>query len=370
VATANTATLDRDATTGGACVAGDGKIGGATKSLNSQTTTALLTSVALRPGQTIYVKNEAWNEAVANAGGNAGTAALPITVEGYNATRGDAPTGANRPRNNKAGVGVPATPKANFYRWKHLWFSNSAGIGVDTQSAGTHNQFLNVRSSHNATIGFSLWQNNLCEQCEADTNTTVGIDMTNQATVVASYVHGNTTIGIRITTGPATILQTIIAANGSHGIAVTGTVGLVAVNNTIDANTGATTDGLNLATAQTFTGMTLFLNNIFSNNGRDGVRVTDANSNGIPWSDYNNYSGNGGTARTNFAAGAHDLALAPAYVSSGAGNYAVGAAMRNVGYPGTFPASTSLGSMDMGAVPSGQGGPATGFPRSRVFGGQ
>src|SRR6266404_4468607 len=88
----NTVTIDRDATTGGAGVACSGKVGGSTKSINGQTTTTLNTSTAMQAGNTIYVKNEAWNEAVTL--GQAGTLILPRILEGYNTTHGDAPTGS------------------------------------------------------------------------------------------------------------------------------------------------------------------------------------------------------------------------------------------------------------------------------------
>lgn len=152
------------------------------------------------------------------------------------------------------------------------------------------------------------------------------------------------------------IVNNIISANGSHGISGTGTITGLILGNTIDGNTGATTDGINVATGFVFAATSLLLNNIFSNNGRDGVRVTDASTVSDVWPDYNNYSGNSGTTRTNFPTGAHDIALTPGYVSTGTGNYAVGANMRAKGSPGTFPASTTIGYLDIGAAQTGLGG--------------
>src|SRR5712691_11517011 len=57
----NTLPVDR-APTSAAGVSGTGKVGGATKSFVSQTTATL--AAKLVAGNTVYVKNEAWNEAV------------------------------------------------------------------------------------------------------------------------------------------------------------------------------------------------------------------------------------------------------------------------------------------------------------------
>jgi hypothetical protein len=184
------------------------------------------------------------------------------------------------------------------------------------------------------------------------------------AKIIGCYIHNNTTTGLTVD-GDIEIIDNIISANGSHGISVPNSGFLVLVNNTIDGNTGASTDGVNVNTSIILQGAT-FLNNQFTNNGRDGVRVTTStNNNDGTWADYNNFFGNAGVARTNFPMGQHDLAINPAYVNAGAGNYAVGLASQ-AGFPGIFPASTSQGYLSIGAVQSpyilrGGGGACIGF---------
>jgi hypothetical protein len=342
----NTATLDRSMNAG-STTNGAGKVGGATQSISLQATTTL--GGVLVAGNTVYVKNEAWNEAIVLL--TAGSLASPLTMEGYNTTRGDAPTGSNRPHNNKAGVGVPLTAATTSWLFRHLWFSHSAGKGVENAS-GSLTGFVNVRSSNNATIGFNLGQQTSLVGCEADTNTQTGVTLTGTpALVYASYIHGNTTNGINVGGFGSTIVGNIITANAANGINNPGAFTVI-IGNTVDGNTGASTDGIGNGNTNTTSG-SVIMNNVFSNNGRDGARYSGA-SNGIVW-DYNDYYGNAGTARTNVPTGTHDLALDPSFTNSAGGNYAIGANLRAQGSPGVFPASTSTGSLDIGAVQSGQG---------------
>ena len=349
----NTVTLDRAPSTGVGS-SGAGKVGGATKTLTGQSSVTLMNSSnSATSGHHIYVKNEAWNEAV--SANNDGAVGNPIIIEGYNTTRGDEPTGSNRPRNNKAGSGTPFNiAGAGNTVWKHLWGSNGASVGW---LISVTNILVNVRASNNGTDGFSISSTNVSLiNCESDNNSGKGIDSGTTNTplyIIGCYIHNNTSTGISHAATGLTLVDSIITANGSHGVAFTNNTGIhFLVNNTIDANTGGSTDGVNIATGIKWVTGSVFMNNIISNNGRDGVRSTDATSIANVAIDYNNFYGNAGTARTNFPTGSHDIALDPQYVSTSGGNYAVGPNMRNVGFPGVFPASTTQGFLTIGAAQS------------------
>lgn len=342
----NTVTVDRAPTTGVGAT-GAGKVGGATKSISGQTTTTL--SGSLVAGNKVYIKNEAWNEAVAATGAN-GTSANPITYEGYNTSRGDAPTGSNRPRNNRAAAGTLAwNQPANYVYIKHLWMSNAGTSGFGGN--GNFLVFENVRSSNNATDGFVYTNQAVFINCEADTNSSVGFNTTGNVTRIhGSYAHGNTGVGISLSGTNVAVTNSISAANTSHGISVAAGGAIALINNTIQGNTGASTDGINLTSPDA--GMVMF-NNIISNNGRYGVNSSAART--LPGNDYNDYFGNSTAATNNFTGGAHDLTSNPTFTNSGSGDFSIGTPLRNACFPGTFPASTSTGRMDCGAVPSGAG---------------
>lgn len=348
---ASTITVDRSVT----ITAGDGKVGGATASLGGQTTTSLAASLVA--GNTVYVKNEAWNEAVSLT--VSGTGGVPITVEGYNTTRGDAPIGATRPTNARAAAGaVGFLVSGNHYQIKNMIVSGAGTIGFSFTGIGLRG--INLRATANGAAGFNITNTNVSIiACEADLNTTSGLVITN-ASVTVNYctVHHNTTSGIAHSGAGLNVLtNNLIHHNSSHGLAVTANASLVLLHNTFDCNTSAAScgaaaiDGINVASAIFLAAQTVVMNNIFSNNGRYGFnQVTAVQNNNDMFIDYNDYFGNGTAARANVPTGAHDLALNPTYVDAANGNYAIGTPLQAQGYPGLFPAGTTTGFRDMGAV--------------------
>lgn len=337
---------------------GIGKLGGATASYNGQTTTTL--AVSLVPGNIVYHKGsgQTWNEAVVLTVSGS-TAVGPITLTGYNATRTDNPTGTARPTNAVASTKVPFTISGSHYIVRHLVASGSSGFGFT--STGSNHLFWNVRATGSASSGLNAGGSYITYwQCESDLNAVSGI-ANNQVglMVVGCYSHHNTVSGIRVNTSQTvTILHSIIARNSGNGILFAGGPPVaVLIGNTIDCNGSAANcasaafDGINLVTGFDFSAGSLIVNNIFSNNERDGVRKTDSlGNNASVIADFNNYFGNVGAARTNFPIGPSDQTLNPTYAAAASGNYAIGTNLQAMGYPGLFPAGTTTGYRDIGAV--------------------
>lgn len=336
---------------------GVGKLGGATASYNGQTTTTLAASLVA--GNIVYHKasGQTWNEAVTfSVVGSA--AAFPIIVEGYNVTRGDTPTGTSRPTNARGGAGtVGLNITVAFYLLKNIVVSGAGTVGIQFTS---NSVLQNVRSTGNGTIGFLGTFSNFLYNCESDLNTTVGVSFTSIGnTVLHSNIHNNTGAGfLSIANGINYYLSNIIAHNASHGVSyTTATPTPVLVNNTIDCNSSAAScgssavDGVNIASGLGLYAQSVVLNNIFSNNGRDGFRKVTAGGvySGVLM-DYNDYFGNVGTSQTNAIAGTHDTALNPGYANAASGDYAIGMNLQALGIPGLFPAGTSMGYTDMGAI--------------------
>ncbi len=352
---ASTVTIDRSTT----ITTGVGKLCGPTKSFNGQTTTTLAASLV--GGNIVYVKNEAWNEAVTLSA--SGTSSSSILVEGYNTTRGDAPTGTSRPTNARALAGAVAmTISGAFYQVNHLVVSAAGTNGWNF--SGGNIVLWNVRATACGLAGFlSPGGNVTLLQCEADLNGSIGVSVTTAVGTVlyGCYVHNNVTSGVNTSNnGYVGIYNSIVTGNTSHGISVSaGAPVLHVIGNTINCNSStgscgaSTVDGVNMAAGLVFNAGSIFLNNIFSNNGRYGVnKVTPVGVNTNLWLDYNNYFGNGTAARNNVPVGPHDLALDPSYANAAAGNYAIGTSLRAKGYPGLFPAALTTGFRDIGAVQS------------------
>lgn len=340
-------TLDRSpgtlASTGGV-----GNLGGARNGLNQGTTKVQASVVA---GNKIWIKNEAWNEAITMS--VSGTTDNPITYEGYNSTRGDAPTGSNRPRNNRAsaaGNAISGNVADNIY--KNIWVSNCGSTGGWTNTASS--AFINCRSSNNTGYGFNL--GGLKINCEADNNTTNGFNNASatQRGMHGCYSHDNSTSGINVQSVSETISFSIFESNASHGVTASSGSYSQFINCTINGNTGASTDGINTSTTPAGN---LFYNNTITNNGRYGVNATGGNS---AICDNNNYYGNGTAARNNFPTGPNDVALDPGYTNEAGGDFSIGTNLKALGFPGLFPSGTSTGYLDIGAVqrqePAGGGG--------------
>lgn len=345
---AGTWQLDRNCCSG-AGTGMTGNMGGARKGYSGGTTT--LQNV-LDDGHAIHVKNEAWNESVTVA--NSAAAGARILHIGYNTARNDEPTGSNRPTNDRNSAGIPWNNNSTAgHILRNFRFTRSNSQGV----AGLGATILeNVRSYNNTTSGFGQSAGGtMYWNCEADTCTTSGIASgSNQiGQVYGSNLHDNTTNGIVGTTaGTTPVTNSIIESNAATGISLGAVAANLICGNTINNNTGASSDGLFLTTPT----QNLIINNILSNNGRYGANATDGDS---VWADYNNYYGNATAARNNIPIGIHDQTLDPQFTNAASGDYSIGTNLKALGFPGIFPGAVSTGYLDIGAVQrqeSGGGG--------------
>lgn len=351
------ARLDRAVGTLGS-TGGIGSFGGARLSYNGGTTPL---QGVLVSGNTVWVKKEVvWNEAISLTTG--GTGGNPVTHIGYNATRGDitesSATWANRPTNDR---GVAGTDGINISGGQHiLKFLRVRRAGTNgIRISGGVTNLLFCRFDTNTSNGVRLDVGCYMYACEIDTNGSgvLGVVSGPQTVVDSCYVHDNTGVGVDVTNNTrAMVMNSIIEANGGHGISVGASCTCFIQGNTIDGNTGATTDGINVGTPSAGGENSVLVNNIFSNNGRYGANFTDGDS---VYSNFNCFFGNGTAARNNLTAGANDSTSDPTYTNRGAGNFALGVSL--TGYPGVFPGATSTGFRSMGAVQPAAGGSAAGM---------
>lgn len=358
---ANTWTMDRNVVTSGTTTNATGNMGGARSGFSVGTTPLQGIMVS---GNVVHVKNEAWNEGVNISTGGAG--GNPLIIKGYNTARNDitetVSTWANRPVNDRASVGGTAfTFSGGRHRVMYLIAKSSTGTGFYNSAAGV--QFIGCRARLNAD-GFRCDAETNLYRCESDGNSSRGVFNVAIAHAYACYIHDNTSNGWNAASGNrGEILFSIIEANAATGINNADQHHTV-FGNTINGNTGVTSDGLLVGTPDVHHQAGIVLNNIFSNNGRDGVRATDGDS---VWPDYNDFYGNGGSARTAFPTGASDLALDPTFTDSANGDYSIGTNLKAGGVPGVFPGGLSTGYLDIGAVQRQETGTsAGGVARSRI----
>src|SRR3990167_393068 len=305
-------------TTGASTTAGCGFLTGASGTDRSQqdavqtaftdlvigVTTTELTSAANPFGATdvgniIYVKAGTYVESIALTTAIDGGNGTPIRVIGYNSTRSDEPTGANRPifsGNNSLVTGITITD-LDGWSYENLVFRSYTGdcISQGTGSSGSA-RFINVSAAH-CSDGFELARDSVLIGCEANNNVDDGVSTSgsrNYGFFFNSF-HDNTGSGVFLNTGTAgnsTFVGNAIFGNGDDSIVTNSGSGIrYAINNTIYGNTGAGTDGFNDSLASnTNTALLILLNNTSSANGQyaynfsGGTDVTNL-------VDYSNYFG-------------------------------------------------------------------------------
>lgn len=357
-----TATMDRSVGTG-ASTGGIGNLGGARSGFSVGTTTLQASLVA---GQKVWVKKETWNEAVSFT--VAGATGNPIIIEGYNAARGDAPTGSNIPTNDRATAGTIAiSVGASNYIFKYLRARRAGTYGFS--GAGQVLLFLGCRSDTNASAGWlssSAWT---LVACEGDNNTGSGYFANGaQDRLLGCYFHDNGTSGILSIGNYSSIVRTICETNGSHGISITGTLSITISNCICAYNTGGTTDGINIGTTQC-----VLMNNLLIGNGRYGINSTDGDS---IWSNFNVFYNNATAARLNIPVGPNDITLTgDPFTNGAAGDFSLnntagaGADCKATGSPGVFPAGLTTGYLDIGAAQHQDSGGSGGGMRLAGTGG-
>lgn len=347
--TATVATMDRSVGTT-LSTGGTGNLGGARSGFMVGTNTLAAQMVA---GNKVWVKNEAWNEAVVCAVN--GAAGNPNIIEGYNTARGDSPTDGSRPLNDRASAGGTAIAVGAGYFIKNIMSTRAGTIGF---SCTKNTQFINCRSYNNGTSGFvaTVASNISLLSCEADTNASTGVQMpvSVSGSIIGCSCHNNTSNGIDASTSNMVITNCLIYANSATGIITSGTtINTYIAGNTIYGNTGGTTDGIAFTTPTT---SAIFINNIVANNGRYGINATDGDS---IWSDYNCFNGNSTAARNNVPTGPNDTTVSPQFINAGSGNFAIGKNLRALGFPSLLPAGLTTSYVDIGAAQRQEPGDAS-----------
>lgn len=335
----NAATLDRACGTDGAKTGGDWAYGGALDIL----TDALLEGMIA--GNTIYVKNDG----TMTLGGaldvaNDGTTANPIIIEGYNASRGDNPTGTDRPL---IAAAANATTFDNFWHFKNLRFTMTSLAGLKVDDGGlilnckaTNSSGSSFREAftlnHSSNIGARIINSEAISTAGIAISVTGGI-------AIGNYIHDSTggltiSSSSRISMAMSNVIDTC-----TNGITIPTGAGQIILNNTIyNSSTNCIGTG-------TLSNRAVVMNNILDNCGT-GINVT---ASGLgPFVDWNNYTNNS-TDVSGVTKGDNATALDPEFEDAANGDFGVGENMKSSGpnFPGTVNGlTTSDTHMDQGAV--------------------
>lgn len=181
-------------------------IGGAYK-ISGATDTVFAAGTA--PGNTVWIKAGSYT-ATNNITFTDGTNAAPNTLSGYNASRGDAPAGTNRPLIT---LGTTTFNTGTLSVNSHIRFTGSAATMCTSDG---QNSWYNCKLVNTSTAAgrnaIAPGSDDLIANCEITCYNGFGVTISGDLTVTGCYIHDCAT-GIREanTGAPAIIVNNIIA---------------------------------------------------------------------------------------------------------------------------------------------------------------
>ena len=308
---------------------------------------------AMVAGNTVHIKADATHAqpaAVAIATG-LGTTALPITVYGYHTTRGDNPTGTDRPL--ISGGASYRTTFGSYYRVHNLRFTQSSTTATVTSGTGTmlENCYTaNTRSDGGAAPALTLGTGAIAINCQAVSTDNYGIcvSMGADSQAIGCYAYDGSA-GYQATAATSTVAFSIADAclYGVYYSAAGSDYGRV-FGSTIYSTIA---DAYGVYAVTTAIGNSVYNSIIMlTGGGTTGISAADA-SLGCIYEDYNNIYGCAND-RIFVTTGPHSFDLDPGFVDAANGDFRVGVTCKAKGFPGAIPgaAATCIGYLDSGAV--------------------
>jgi len=295
VADGNNCTLCSDATDGTNGSAGTCSVGGAIYEVNGTNLVALLSLFAA--GNTLYIKAGTYTiTTAAVTAGTSGTAELPICVEGYHTTRGDAPTGDNRPLID--GGAYQITWAVGWKRYHLRGTGTAATVWYETNNA--YGLIYNCRITNTSTSTRDAVRTHVTKliACEISAVTGKGV-VTATADIRYCWIHDCVT---------GVICQSVISVVGC--LIEQCVAGIDQVTNGV-LLTGITFAGCGTAVTATTASFATVLDNLLAYN-TIGANWTSGTNDRRNLLDYNNWYGNGADV-SNVTKGSHDTAHDPAF---------------------------------------------------------
>lgn len=313
-----TATLDRVAGTASS-TGGAGKLGGCL----ALPTDALLELVVA--GNIVYIKAGTYTLTGAITIAADGTAALPVQVIGYNATRGDNPTGTDRPL--ISGGSNTLTFNGAYWDFSHIRVTTTTSVGFAVAFSRVYNCASHNASGSNGYTAFSTLSNTFASfiSCEASCSAGVGFFGTTAnypITYLWCYSH-DCAMDCFQSRGHNSVFAFCIADNANKGINVYANIPTI-VNSTIyNCTYGIYCDRSSNLGQQVY-----FANNIISN-CTYGIYASAGVLRSIE-GEYNNIYACA-TDRTNFPALPNDNDVDPQFTDAANGNFTTGSNVADTG---------------------------------------
>jgi hypothetical protein len=331
-----------------------------------------LTAINLMAGSnTVWIQSGTYTQTAHGSITNALNPS-PTYITGYASTHGDNGTAPLLTTSTNS-VDIFRFSAGNFWVFTNISMSNTAATrGNGFQQTGGSptyslactqcilDGFLNAINGDNSGA-HGQWVNVLLDRVEIKNSTgdaivnTAGSDLI----ITNSYMHGNSR-------GPNTnfnyqiVIGSLFTANTNENYKISGGTLFKAINSNFSGATALSADGLrfdtSISTLVDIENCIMYGNAGWGFHALTGTPVFVANNN-------NAYGANTLGDRSGISVGTGDVTLtATPFTASGSGDFSLnstaggGAALKGVGFPGIFPAGTTTGHIDIGAVQSAGGG--------------
>lgn len=342
------ATLDRAVGSAASLASGEGNLGGAISLGTAGTSSSDDSFFEMGVGGNKYwIKTGTYvgliNIIIAASGGTQ----KPIVIEGYDSTRGDSPTGNNRPTLDRAAFAFTLGTNWDIY---NVIFTGTTSTQV--LACGQNSKVVNCKVVNNSgsagRFGILMAVDAMILNCEVESTLGGAIRITTavHCTIIGCYIH-DSDIGFSIT---ATTTSSHIAYNIFDNCATQG-IFINAANtatHTIIGNTFYGTEAKQGIAVQMISGVTdvRLINNIFYG---FVTAISHADVQTVGYDNFNNYFNNTADV-SNWVKGPNSIALDPEFVNASAGDFRIGTNLRAAGIPSAFPGEITTGYTDIGAV--------------------
>ena len=303
----NTVTVDRACGATADASAGVGKVGGA-MSLNSTLDDDFFE--ILLAGNKVWMKNNGTYTLAENISVTAdGGAQNPIIIEGYITTRGDVPTGSNRPVMAGAGYTMFFGDYVEFY---NLRFTTTITNGLQP---GAYNKIVNCKATNTSTsagrVGITPGGLDVLINTESISYRGNALGSGNVSFVcLGCYFHDSNNGISSQATSAFNIINCLIESNVNAAINLSGALtNSLIIGNTLYGSEAKTGTGIIIATG-TFARFLVMDNIIYG--FTTGISHADAQNGG--YDNYNDFFNNT-TDVSNWTKGANDQALNPTFTT-------------------------------------------------------
>lgn len=357
----NAATLDRACGSSASISGGTWYLGGAL-SLNSTLDDDFFEQ--LTPGNVVWFKAGDYSagEGILLSTFD-GTIQDNLYIIGYNTTRGDAPTGDNRPSITWGTAYYQGGDYINISNMR--WLESTATTLLTLGTGGSvHNTRLQNTSSTASRNALNLYSYTLAIGNDISSDNGRALYSGNYVNqiILGNYIHDSP---IGLGSGHGAYSGNSIINNIFKNVATcfdfvtAGASKLDIFGNTFYGAETPSGTCLDLAG----TAYVRVYNNIFYG---WTTAITATTQNDTYFGDYNDFYNNT-TNRTNFPTGPHDLALDPGFTNAASGDFSIGTNLKAAGFPGAFPGTTSTGYLDIGAVQRQESGGGVPVPKGWTY---